>query len=138
MPKGVLYINGQDAFTTWGISLEQTGITALIAPPPMKSVVESKSRLEHGKRVVNKLPRYEARDITLPLHLVAKDTSEFMSKFSSFCQELKKPDLLKISTSYSGDVYKCIYLSCTQFGEFLKGYGSFSLKLNEPNPDDRT
>lgn len=138
MPKGVLYINGQDAFTTWGISLEQTGITALIAPPPMKSVVESKSRLQHGKRIVNKLPKYDARDITLPLHLVAKDTSEFMSKFSSFCQELTKMDFFTIRTSYTNDVYKCIYLSCTQFGEFLKGYGSFSLKLNEPNPDDRT
>ena len=49
---GELFINGKDAYTTWGISMDDTSLSALMTPAPNKDLVENKSRLEHGKRVM--------------------------------------------------------------------------------------
>ena len=54
---GELFINGKDAYTTWGISMDDTSLSALMTPAPNKDLVENKSRLEHGKRVITDNPK---------------------------------------------------------------------------------
>jgi hypothetical protein len=49
--EGEFYINDKDAYTTWGISMDTSSLSALMTPPPMKEFIENKSRLENGKRV---------------------------------------------------------------------------------------
>lgn len=136
--KGDLFINGYDAYARYGVSLEQGGLTALMTPAPMKDLIESRRRREHGKRVVNDTPRYDDRDITLPLHLTARDTEDFLRKYSLFCSEVLAKGRMEISTRYeSGVVYRCDYVNCTQFSEFRTVYAAFSLRLNEPDPTNR-
>ena len=138
MPKGELKINYKDAYEEYGISLEQTGLSALMAPPPMKTLIESKYRKLHGKRVINKTPRYDARDLTLPIHLTARNKTDFFRKWAKFCNEVLATGYLEIITKYQPTIaYKCYYISCTQFSEFIGEYAVFSLKLNEPDPTDR-
>ena len=50
--EGEFYINDKDSYTTWGISMDTSSLSALMAPPPMKEFIENKSRLENGKRVI--------------------------------------------------------------------------------------
>ena len=76
MLNGQLYINGKDAYLTWGIFLDETALSTLMTPAPNK---------------------------------------EFISNVW----------------------YRCIYLSCTQFSQFIREMAKFSLKLNEPDPSDR-
>ena len=137
MPKGELFINGVDAYEEYGISMQSSGLSALMAPPPNKEVIENKSRQEHGKRIVNNNPKVDEREITLPIHITARTRYDFFSKYEKFCNVLAQGKL-DISTTYQPNVvYRTIYQSCTQFAEYRLGLAKFTLKLNEPNPMNR-
>ena len=117
--------------------MDDTSLSALMAPPPNKSLIENKSRLEHGKRVVIDNVKVDERDVTLQINITAPNKDVFFSRYMSFCNELKKGKLY-IRTKYQPDItYKMIYISCKQFSQFMQGIGKFSLRLNEPNPEDR-
>lgn len=136
--KEELYINGKDAYTEWGISMDDTALSALMTPAPNKNLIENKSRLEHGKRVVCANFKKDERNLTLQINLTAPDKNTFFARYDSFCEELAA-GVLEIKTKYQPDIiYKTIYLSCSQFSQFMQGIGKFILKLNEPNPSDRT
>ncbi|MCD8282398.1 MAG: phage tail family protein [Prevotella sp.] len=144
MPKGELYIKTRDdgtaydAYETWGVSLEQTGLSALMTPPPLKDVIESKYRSLAGKRVIADAPLYDERDITLPLHITAKDADEFFARYTAFCTDVLAKGRFTLWVRYQPDiVYRVLYVSCSQFSEFVTSYASFSLKLNEPDPANR-
>lgn len=135
--KGELYINGKDAWTTWGISMDDTSLSSLMTPAPNKALIESKSRLEDGKRVTTDNLKKDERDLTLQINLTARNEDEFFSRYISFCEELGK-GWLEIRTKYQPTiVYRTVYLSCSQFSQFMRGIAKFSLKLNEPNPNNR-
>lgn len=137
MPAGELFINGKDAYTTYGVSLTDGGLSALMTPPPMKELIESTYRKKHGKVVIPKDVKMDSRDINLEMHLTAPDKTTFFSRYSAFCSELAK-GVLTINTKYMSGVYfRVIYLSCTQFTEFVQEMAKFTLKLNEPDPSNR-
>ena len=134
---GELFINGKDAYTTWGISMDDTSLSALMTPAPNKDLVENKSRLEHGKRVITDNPKKDERNLTLQINLTAPDKDTFFRRYDSFCDE-QETGVLEIKTKYQPTVvYKTIYQSCQQFSQFMQGIGKFVLKLNEPNPKNR-
>lgn len=136
--KEELYINGKDAYTTWGMSMDETALSELMTPPANKAFVENESRNQHGKRIVIADPKLSERNLTLQVNLTASDEQQFMGRYSSFCEELATGSL-EIKTKYQpGVVYKTIYQSCSQFSQFMRGIGKFVLKLSEPNPNDRT
>lgn len=135
---GELFINGKDAYMEWGISMDDTALSALMTPAPNKEFVENKSRLEHGKRVVAANPKKDERNLTLQINLTAPDKDIFFARYDSFCKELAT-GVLEIRTKYQTNIlYRTVYLSCQQFSQFMQGIGKFVLKLNEPNPADRT
>lgn len=135
--KGELYINGKDAYETWGMSLSDTSLSALLTPPPNKDYIESKSRLENGKSVILDNVKVDERDVTLQVHFTAKSEAQFFDRYSSFCEELKGGKL-ELRTSYQPTViYRFVYVSCQQFSQFMRGIAKFSLRLNEPNPENR-
>lgn len=136
MPKGELFINGVDAYESYKMSLEESGLSALMTPPPTKSRIESKYRKRHGRTTSQKNIRFDSRDLTLPVHIHGKDKTEFFANYIKFCKELEKGRLV-IRTKYLNDVYRCDYISCQQFSEFIGEYAAFTLKLNEPDPTDR-
>lgn len=136
--KEELYINGKDAYITWGMSMDDTALSELMTPPSNKAFVENESRRQHGKRVLIADPRLSERNVTLQINLTASNEKQFLERYSSFCKELAT-GALKIETKYQpGVVYKTIYQSCSQFSQFMRGIGKFVLKLSEPNPNDRT
>ena len=52
MLKGQLYINGKDAYITWGIFLDETALSALMTPAPNKEFISNKYRSKDGKSVI--------------------------------------------------------------------------------------
>ena len=134
---GELFINGKDAYTTWGISMDNTSLSVLMTPAPVKEYIENKSRLEHGKRVIISSVRLDERTLTLQFNLIASNQAQFFARYDSFCQELATGKL-DIKTKYQPTiVYRTIYISCQQFSQFMQGIGKFTLKLNEYNPSNR-
>lgn len=135
--KGELYINGKDAYDTWGISLSDSGLSALMTPAPNKSYIENKSRIEHGKKMVNSNVMVDERNVTLSFNLTASSRNEFFLRYASFCEVLAE-GYIEIRTSYQPEVlYRMNYVSCSQFSQFMQGIAKFTLKLNEPNPTNR-
>lgn len=136
---GELFINGVDAYTTWGMSLAENSLSALLTPAPNKSLLTNKVRAAHGKEIVTGQTVFkDERSLTLNLIFTADDKETFFQHYADFCGNVLAGGLVNISTSYqSGTVYKCIYESCTQFMQFCQGIGQFTLKLTEYNPNDR-
>ena len=135
---GDVTINNIDAFERYGINLEDGALSALMTPPPMKEFIESRSRLKHGKTVIAKVPKYDDREITLPFHLIAKSKAEFFTKYNLFCEEVLVNGKFELKTKFQPDVvYRLVYLSCTQFRQFIREMAVFSLKVSEPDPTDR-
>lgn len=135
---GDVTINNADAFERYGINLEDGALSALMTPPPMKEFIESRSRLKHGKTVIAKVPKYDDREITLPFHLLAKNKEDFFTKYNLFCEEVLAKGKFELKTRFQPDVvYRLVYLSCTQFSQFIRKMAVFSLKVSEPDPTDR-
>ena len=137
MPKGQLKINGKDAYETWGISMDDTSLSALMTPPAVKPYISNDDRTKHGKEYLTTPVYVDSRDLTLQLNLTAKDEEQFFARYIAFCEVLTK-GVLDIETSFqSGVIYHCIYQSCSQFSQFMRGIGKFVLKLTELNPNNR-
>ncbi len=135
---GDVTINGVDAYARYGVNLEDGALSTLMTPAPMKEFIDGKSRLRHGKSVVVKNARYDSREMTLPFHLIAGSRDEFFAKYALFCSEVLSKGKFELRTKYqSGVVYRLVYLSCTQFRQFMQEMAVFSLKVEEPNPADR-
>ena len=81
--KDELRINGKDAYTTWGISMDNNALSELMTPSSNKTFIENESRLEHGKRVVIANPRVDVRNLTLQINLTA--SSEMCIRDSYHC-----------------------------------------------------
>lgn len=138
MLKGQLLINGKDAYTEYGIFMDDTALSTLMTPAPNKEFISNKYRSKDGKSVIRHNPRLDEREITIAFNMSAKTSDEFLSNYGKFCEEVLATGQVTIHTSFQPTVwYRCIYLSCTQFSEFMRELAKFSLKLNEPDPTDR-
>lgn len=136
---GELYINGYDAWTTWGIQMDDSSLSALMTPPANKDFPKNSSRLESGTRYIALNPKRKEREVTLSLQFVAATKEQFLANYDAFCQNVLATGKVNISTKYqSGVTYYFIYNSCTQYRQFLFKVAKFSLRMTEYNPDDRT
>lgn len=139
MPKGELYINGTDAFVAWGVSLDSSALSALMTPAPLKDMIENKSALENGKRVIRDKRKLDERTLTLGLNVTGKNGSSFLYNYSRFCSDVLAKGSMDITTKYqSGVIYHLDYVSCNQFGEYGLEMGKYSLRVVEPNPANRS
>lgn len=137
MPSGELEINGVDAYDSYGLSLSDGALSALMTPAPNKSLIESSYRKQPGKKVIVRDVVSDSRELNLEVHITAPDKATFYQRYAGFCSELSK-GLLVIKTSFQpGVYYRLIYLSCTQFSQFIQQMAKFSLKLSEPDPTNR-
>ncbi len=145
------FINGHDAYAEWGVSLTDGGLSALMTPAGNKEYISSKSRLEHGKRVITDNARVDEREVLLPVHITAPTREAFFQRYAAFCAVLEAGSL-EIYTRYQATVtgsganevvsptvvYRLKYLSCQQFREYGQRVAKFILRVSEPNPNDRS
>lgn len=138
MPIGQLKINGEDAFEKWGMSLSHQGLSALMTPPPVKAYVTNKTRVEHGTRVASTDTKVDERVISVPFHITAPNETVFFRRYRELMAVLAS-GVVEIWTSLNPkECYRCLYQSCTQFGEYQREMAKFTLKLYEPDPTDRS
>lgn len=137
---GELFINNKDAQKEYGISFGADSFTALLTPPPVKSYIENKSALTHGKDILCNstiTPKVDERDVQLTFYLKAINLTQFLQQYAKFTEVLQLGKI-DIRTKYQpGVTYHFNYISCTQFTQFNGRLAKFVLKLNEPNPNYR-
>lgn len=136
-----LWINGKNALDEYGMILGEQSLSTLLTPPPVKEYITNKSALCHGKQVLcdsDNKPKFDERDIQLTFYIKAKFWTTFLTRYVKLCEVLQG-GTIDIKTSFTpGTVYHCLYISCTQFSQFNGRLAKFVLKLNEPNPNNRT
>lgn len=141
------YINSTTLTTEskWGVFIAEQSITALMTPAPLKSYITNKSALSHGTQVLtdsgNK-PKVDERDLQITVGLRARTLAQFLTRYRSFCEELKKGAInltvvISEGNSYIKETYYLLYNSCSQYSEFNGRLAKFVLKLTEPNPQHR-
>lgn len=119
--------------------MNETALSELMTPSPNKEFISNKSRNKDGKHVMRRNPRLDERDITIGFNMIANDEETFLSNYAQFCEEVLATGEVVIHTSFQPNVwYRCIYNSCTQFSQFMRQMAKFSLKLNEPDPSNRS
>ena len=125
-----LLINGENAYTTWGVRMGEGFLDVIGASASMKDFIENKSRLEHGKRVIINNPKVDEREITL----------SFTIESNSFFDELYKGVVDIQIPANSSEVYHLIYTgkSVTYAQSLDRTFGKISAKFNEPNPANRS
>jgi hypothetical protein len=104
-----LLINGENAYTTWGVRMGDGFLDVLGASSPMKEFIENKSRLEHGKRVIINNPKVDEREITLSFTIEGNSQSDYQSKKKAFFDELYKGKIDIQIPANSSEVYHLIY-----------------------------
>lgn len=137
--KNELIINGKDAFLVWGVRMGDKFLDVLGASVPMKELIENKSRLEHGKRVITTNPRLDSREITLAFTIEGETPSDYADKKRRFYEELYKVKMT-IQVPENGDeVYHLNYLGkSVNYGQSLdRTFGKLSAKFEEINPTIR-
>lgn len=135
--EGNLTINGINAKVTWGIVLQDVSVSALLTPAPLKEPISNKSRIKDGKKVIYDVtPKRDEREISLQLTMYASSQNALLTQYANFCQVLYGQKL-EIQTAFSSDIYRCTYISCSQYSSFHMGIAKFILRLNEPNTNNR-
>ena len=133
MTEYIIYINGRNAFKDLGISFPPESINAIESPYSMKPFIENESRDEHGSRIIAHNPRVSKRELTIEMHLSAKDEVDFGTKYERLMLMF---EIGNFSITYKDVEYKFIFQSCSQFSR-VGNIAKFVLKLVEPNPKDR-
>ena len=136
---GELFINSKDAWTTWGVNMDDGFLDALDAPLQMKDYIENESRLEHGKRMITNSPKVASRDITLGFTITGINETDYRSKKKAFETELQKGAFTLNVPKLSTDVFNLVYTGkSVNYGLSLnRCFGHFSMKVTEPNPMNR-
>ncbi len=134
-----LIINNKNAFTEWGVRMDDGFLDAIGAPVPMKEFIENKSRLEHGKQVITTNPKLDERDVTLSFTIKGISQADYQAKKAAFQSELYKGALTIQVPANSNEVYHLIYTGKSiSYGQSLdRTFGKFTVKFNEPNPANR-
>lgn len=131
-----LYINGKDAWVTWGVYLEEGSERALLLPAGNKEFISNKNRSEHGKRVLVDNPRLDERDVQLVFCILAASEDEFLDKYDAFVGELNS-GWVQLKVIKVKKVYELTTSGFLDLG-YYDQMGKLSVRFNEPNPDDRS
>lgn len=137
--KGELFINGKDAWETWGVNMGDGFLDAIDGFAPMKEFIENESRLEHGKRMIYAEPRVASRDLTLRFTIRGGNESDFRAKKKAFEMEMYKGKIEVVIPALGDDIYKLTYSgkSVSYAMNVTRTFCTISAKFEEPNPKDR-
>lgn len=130
-----LFINSKDAYATWGVRMGNSFIEALYAPSPMKEVIENKSRLEHGKRVIYSNRKVDERELTLTFTIEGTSQSDYISKYKDFITEISNEEVTINVPTLGTEIYHVYYLRSTSYAiSRNRMFSKISVRFCEPNP----
>lgn len=136
--KGQAYINDKDIFAMWGAVLAKGAHEALLRPAPNKSLIQNKSRLEHGKSIIAKpeTSKTDERDVSFSIWICGNSQEDYLKKYKSFIEEITS-GLILLYVPILNMTFKLTYLNCSNYGDYGLKKGKLTLKMNEANTKDR-
>lgn len=137
---GRLFINGLDAWLTYGVVLEAGSNKALLLPAPIKNLPKNNQSGQHGSQVyiktVSGTPvnvKVDERELSLTFCFVWK--INYMARYAAFVDMLQLGKVeLKVPELALG--FNLVYESSKSY-ESLKYAGKIEVQFTEPNPKNR-
>ena len=145
MPAGELDIQvggaWKDAYTEWGLSLDDIGLSRLVTPRPHKQPVTNKNVTANGAHVIASTVGHEdERTLIIPVHITAPDRTTFWARYHAFCSEVLSNGTVTLRSNYfkknnTSIVFTFIYKDVQDFTEFIQKMARFSIVFYEANSD---
>lgn len=140
---GKLFINGYDAFDTWGVVLEDGSYAKFLSGDTPKPYTENKSRSESGKQVLMKNPKLDEREFSI-VFVFLPQTVSFLTRYQSFLGSLQAGKVVN-NIIYPNEVYvpeiglkyRLIYKGNSNLTQIDLSFGKVVVKFLEPNPENR-
>lgn len=135
-----LYINGNDAFTTYRVRMGEGFINALKTPPPLKSFITNKSRASHGQTIITSSVRKDSRDITLSFVIDAHNKVELDTYYTAFLSMLESVTVNIYVPAIGEYLFRLVYKGTNvRYNETYAGTSAtISATFTEPDPTNRT
>ena len=132
------YINGNGAYTTYGVRMGSGFIDALEAGLQLKDPIENDSRLEHGVRMLVST-KIAKRNVTLKFNIHGSTQAAFLTNKKAFETALYN-GLVNIQIAGRTEVYHLVYSgkSVTYNHSYNGKFGVWTAQFTEPNPSNRT
>lgn len=130
-----LYINDKNAYTEWGIFLEDGSEGKLLLPSPMKAYAENNLRSHPGKQVFVDNPQPDDRDVNLTFCITAKNKAEYLLRHEAFINELQS-GVIKLKHTGLNKTFRLIMTNSISF-DYYDRLGRLAVRFSEPNPKDR-
>ena len=135
---GDLYINSQDAWSTWKVAMGDGFIENLLLPAGTKDFIENESRLENGKRVIYNDPKVASREVTLTFNIHGDTTSEYLANYKAFVSALQAGKVT-VRVPAVGMTFTLVYKKSTSFNiGRARVDSSLAVTFEEPDPTART
>ena len=143
---GEMLINGIDVYKEFGVTPLKGTFDEVMKPVAVKSPLAIELENEDGERVYfpDDIALLAARDLTVPLAIVAYNSDDFYAKKLAFERLLRTGPFLmffpKVNfgiTCYFSDCNQYTQLEAIQLGATKRVSAVLSVKLREPNPANR-
>lgn len=131
--------NYVDIYDTYGVSFIKGSYLTLLKKSASKEYVTNNSRLDDGVQMIasSDYAKYNSRSFSVSILLEAPSKSDFVSRVENFTEKISRGAFfLKIPSIQR--VFLLVYNDIEIKQEYRKYKATFTLKLTEPNPTDRT
>ena len=126
--KGVLYIDGVDAYTAYGISISDVAYDDLVCFPQLKAIDFNDWHERNGIEPDLSAPVVEAKDVTIPFY-----ASDVLSGYKMFIEAITDGAYHSFNFVRIGLTKRLMLKSCGEISS-VRGLGSFSLTFSDDQP----
>lgn len=126
--KGVLYIDGVDAYTAYGISLSDVAYDDLVCFPKLKEVSFNDWHERNGIEPDLSAPVISSKDVTIPFH-----ASDVFDGYKQFIKAVTDGAYHSFNFARIGLAKSLMLKSCGEINS-VQGLGSFSLTFSDDQP----
>lgn len=126
--KGVLYIDGVDAYTSYGISLSDVAYDDLVCFPKLKPIAFNDWHERNGIEPDLSAPVIEAKDVTTPFYV-----QDVQSGYKRFIDALTDGAYHSFNFDKIGLTKELRLKSCGEINS-VQGLGSFQLTFSDDQP----
>lgn len=147
--KGLLFINGKDAYAEYGAYLsedapgEHKNYSALLKIGKAKARTAVDFPEQHGRKYGQKVTtRLDERQIDLQFCIEGSSGADFLKRYSRFVSDLCEGDAdgwLNFELPELGKTFRLLYSDCQDWSQLTplegKVYASFIVSFTEPNPN---
>ena len=126
--RGVLYIDGTDVYTTYGISISEVGYDDLVCLPEIKPIQYNDWHEKNGIEPDLSSPVVAAKDVTIPFNV-----SEVSSNYSAFIGLLSDGSYHSFNFAEIGLTKELRLKSCGSL-KSIQELGTFTLTFSDDDP----